>query len=117
MKSKKLRSSKSILRDVQTGKSIQLPKIHGNTKIANVITGQKTMTISQWKKAGSDAADRLIKAFSTCVYVPNGNYAYGQCGADASHYAENSGDKFCKKHVKELKRVGFAEKLIPIKYD
>jgi hypothetical protein len=52
-----------MLRD-ENGKEIKLPKVHGNTKVRNPITGQKDRTLSQWKRAGWEAADHLIKAFA-----------------------------------------------------
>lgn len=50
-----------MLIDSKTGKEIKLPKIHGNKKMKNPITG-KTMTYSEWRKAGFKSADNLIKA-------------------------------------------------------
>ena len=41
----------------------QFPKIHGNTKVRNPITGQKDRTLAQWRQAGWRAADNLIKNF------------------------------------------------------
>ncbi|MDO8609369.1 MAG: hypothetical protein Q7R95_02385 [bacterium] len=52
-----------MLRDSETGKEIKLPKIHGNTKVRNIITGKKDRTLAQWRQAGRDAADRLLKVF------------------------------------------------------
>ncbi len=54
---------KTILKDSQTGLPIYLPKVHGNTKIRNLITGEKDRTASQWRKAAEESAKRLIKAF------------------------------------------------------
>jgi hypothetical protein len=38
-------------------------KIHGNTKIRNIITGQKDRTMAQWRRQAEESATRLIKAF------------------------------------------------------
>jgi hypothetical protein len=53
-----------MLRDSVTKKEIRLPKVHGNTKVVNPITGTKDRTLSEWRRAGRDAADHLIKAFA-----------------------------------------------------
>jgi hypothetical protein len=52
-----------MLIDSVTNSEIKLPKIHGNTKVRNPITGQKDRTLSQWRRAGKESAEKLIKAF------------------------------------------------------
>ena len=36
------------------------PKIHGNTKVCNPITGRKNRTVSKWRQAGRDDANHLM---------------------------------------------------------
>ena len=59
-----MNNTTTILRDIHSGKSVKLPKIHGNKKIRNILTGKKDRTMVQWRRAGKESANRLIKAFA-----------------------------------------------------
>jgi hypothetical protein len=52
-----------MLRDAKTGAEIEIPRIHGNTKVRNLLTGQKDRTMAEWRRQIKASADRLIKAF------------------------------------------------------
>lgn len=52
-----------MLINSKTGKEIKLPKIHGNKKIKDPITGT-IRTYADWKRAGEEAAENLIKALN-----------------------------------------------------
>lgn len=55
---------KTMLRDSQTGLPIVLPKIHGNKKIRNLLTGKKDRTMGQWRRQAKESAENLIKALN-----------------------------------------------------
>jgi hypothetical protein len=51
-----------MLIDSITKKPIVIEKIHGNTKIRNLITGKKDRTMAQWRRAARESSKRLIQA-------------------------------------------------------
>jgi hypothetical protein len=53
-----------MLIDSKTKKPIKLPRIHGNTKIRNILTGKKDRTMSQWKRQARESMRSLVEAFS-----------------------------------------------------
>jgi len=55
---------KSLLLRDKNGMPITFPRIHGNTKVRNIITGKKDRNMSQWRRQAKESAERLIKAFS-----------------------------------------------------
>lgn len=59
-----MKNTTTILRDIKSGKAVKLPKIHGNKKIRNILTGKKDRTMAQWRRAGKEASERLIKALA-----------------------------------------------------
>jgi hypothetical protein len=52
-----------MLIDSVTKQPIVIPKLHGNTKVRNLITGKKDRTVAQWRRAAKESAQRLIEAF------------------------------------------------------
>lgn len=57
-----MKKSKTILKDIKSGKAVKLPKVHGNTKVRNIITGKRDMTLGQWRRAAQESATHLINA-------------------------------------------------------
>lgn len=55
-----MKSNKSILRDVSSGKFLKLSKIHGNKIVKNPITGQK-IRMGEWRKRNKRQNQALIK--------------------------------------------------------
>ena len=57
-------SHQFMLIDSQTKKPLKFKRLHGNTKVRNLITGKKDRTAAQWRRMGKESAQRLIKAFA-----------------------------------------------------
>lgn len=55
---------KTTLRDSHNGLPIRLPKIHGNKKIRNLLTGKKDRTMGQWRRQAKESVENLIKALN-----------------------------------------------------